>query len=142
MPGSERSPLIRKVDAVTVPVPDLDSGLRFYRDRLGHELLWRNDELGQAGLALPDTDTEIVLSTGLDLAPAWLVASADEAAADVVAAGGRMVAEPADIPVGRVAVVADPFGNPLVLVDLSKGRYVTDETGTVTGVSPSPSPRS
>ncbi|MGP3962494.1 VOC family protein [Nonomuraea sp. 3N208] len=59
-----------------------------------------------------------------------------------MAAGGRMLAEPADIPVGRVAVVADPFGNPLVLVDLSKGRYVTDESGTVTGVSPSPSRRS
>lgn len=140
--SSSSTPLIRKVDAVTVPVPDLDSGLRFYRDRLGHELLWRNDELGQAGLALPDSDTEIVLSTRLDLAPAWLVSSADRAAGDVVAAGGRMLADPADIPVGRVAVVADPFGNPLVLVDLSKGRYVTDESGAVTGVSPSPSRRS
>jgi predicted enzyme related to lactoylglutathione lyase len=135
MTGRERSsPLIRKIDAVTVPVPDLDAGLRFYRDRLGHELLWRNDEVGQAGLGLPESDAEIVLTTGPGLAPAWLVASADEAAREVVAAGGRMVAEPAGIPVGRVAVVADPFGNPLVLVDLSKGRYVTDEAGTVTGV--------
>ncbi|TMR08150.1 VOC family protein [Nonomuraea turkmeniaca] len=95
MPHPDSSPLLRKVDAVTVPVPDLDSGLSFYRDRLGHELLWRNDELGQARLSLPDSDTEIVLSTGLDLAPAWLVSSADEAAAGVVAAGGRILAEPA-----------------------------------------------
>ncbi|SEG88376.1 hypothetical protein SAMN05444920_106230 [Nonomuraea solani] len=128
------TPLLQKIDAVTVPVPDLDSGLRFYRDLLGHELLWRNDRLGQAGLGLPGGDTEIVLATGLTLAPAWLVASAGEAAAEVVAAGGRMVAEPVDIPVGRVAVVADPFGNELVLVDLSKGRYVTAPDGTVTGV--------
>ena len=34
-----------------------------------------------------------------------------------------MITEPVEIPVGRVAVVADPFGNALVLVDLSKGRY-------------------
>jgi predicted enzyme related to lactoylglutathione lyase len=128
-------PLIRKIDAVTVPVPDLDSGLRFYRDRLGHELLWRNDELGQAGLGLPESDAEIVLTTRLGLAPAWLVTSADEAAAELVAAGGRLIAEPADIPVGRVVVVADPFGNALVLVDLSKGRYVTGEGGSVTGVA-------
>jgi catechol 2,3-dioxygenase-like lactoylglutathione lyase family enzyme len=33
------APLLRKVDAVTVPVPDLDTGLRFYRDALGHQLL-------------------------------------------------------------------------------------------------------
>jgi hypothetical protein len=47
-----------------------------------------------------------------------------------------VVSQPFDIPVGRVAVVADPFGNTLVLVDLSKGRYVTDASGNVTGVEP------
>jgi hypothetical protein len=34
-----------------------------------------------------------------------------------------------------VAVVADPFGNPLAVVDLGKGRYVTDADGNVTGVA-------
>jgi hypothetical protein len=45
-----------------------------------------------------------------------------------------VVAEPFDIPAGRVAIVADPSGNTLVLVDLSKGRYVTDDSGNVAGV--------
>jgi predicted enzyme related to lactoylglutathione lyase len=130
------SPLLRKVDAVMVPVPDLDSGLRFYRDGLGHPLLWRNDALGQAGLGLPDSDTELVLTTRLDYAPAWLVSSADAAADAVRAAGGRVIDAPADIPVGRVAVVADAFDNILVLLDLSKGRYTVDDAGSVTGVAP------
>jgi predicted enzyme related to lactoylglutathione lyase len=130
------SPLLQKVDAVTVPVPDLDAGLRFYRDALGHELRWRNDRLGQAGLAVPGTDTELVLTTELAYEPNWLVTSADEAAAAIASAGGRVVVAPFDIPVGRVVVVADPFGNTLVLLDLSKGRYVTDSTGSVTGVAP------
>ena len=129
------TPLLQKVDAVAVPVPDLDAGLRFYRDRLGHELRWRNDQIGQAGLAMPGSGTEIVLTTGQKYEPNWLVTSADDAAAAVQAAGGRLVTAPFDIPVGRVAVVADPFGNILVLVDLSKGRYVTDSTGNVTGVN-------
>lgn len=128
------TPLLRMIDAIAVPVPDLDSGLRFYRDHLGHALLWRNDAIGQAGLALPDGDTELVLTTQLDYAPNWLVTSADDAAAAVQAAGGRVVTAPFDIPVGRIAVVADPFGNLLVLIDLSKGRYTTDERGAVTGV--------
>jgi hypothetical protein len=34
---------------------------------------------------------------------------------------------------GTLAVVADPFGNPLVLLDLSKGTFVTDDDGNVTG---------
>jgi predicted enzyme related to lactoylglutathione lyase len=130
----QTTPLLQKVDAVTVAVPDLDVGLGFYRDRLGHQLRWRNDEIGAAGLALPGSDTEIVLTTRLRYEPNWLVASADHAAAAVAAAGGRIIAEPEDIPVGRVAVVEDPFGNVLVLLDLSKGRYVTDDDRTVKGV--------
>jgi predicted enzyme related to lactoylglutathione lyase len=109
--------------------------LRFYRDSLGHELRWRNDDIGQAGLALASSDTEIVLSTQQSYEPDWLVTSADEAAAAVRAADGRVVTEPFDIPVDRVAVVADPFGNILVLLDLSKGHYVTDTAGNVTAVT-------
>jgi len=129
------APLLRKVDAVTVGVPDLDSGLRFYRDALGHELRWRNDEIGQVALALPDADTELVLSTELGYEPNWLVESADDAARAFTSAGGTILSGPFDIPVGRVAVVADPFGNVLVLLDLSKGRYLTDADGRVTGVT-------
>lgn len=134
--GSMREePLLQKVDAVTVRVPDLDSGLRFYRDGLGHELKWRHDQLGQAGLWLPGSDTELVLSALLEYAPNWLVASAEGAARAIESAGGTMIARPFEIPVGRVAVAADPFGNSLVLVDLSKGRYVTGDDGQVTGVT-------
>ena len=126
------------VDAVTVPVPDLEQGLRFYRDRLGHELLWRSEAIGQAALRLPESSTELVLSTGLSYAPIWLVASVEQATETFVAAGGRVLAKPARIAVGEVAVVADPFGNALVLLDLSAGRYVTDPEGNVIGVESNP----
>jgi catechol 2,3-dioxygenase-like lactoylglutathione lyase family enzyme len=134
--GMSPSSVLRMVDAVTVSVPDLDQGLAFYRDRLGHDLIWRNDDVGQAGLRLPDSETEIVLSRSLPYAPNWLVSSVPEAVADIVAAGGSVVVEPRGIAVGRMAVVADPFGNSLILVDLSNGRYATDDTGRVTGVEP------
>ncbi|MEP6697720.1 MAG: hypothetical protein ABJA34_12720, partial [Pseudonocardiales bacterium] len=65
---------------------------------------------------------ELVLTTRLDNAPNWLVSSADDAALAVRAAGGRVITEPLDIPVGRIVVVKDAFGNTLVLIDLSKGR--------------------
>jgi predicted enzyme related to lactoylglutathione lyase len=129
------SPLFQKVDAVTIPVRSLDDGLEFYRDGLGHRLLWRNDAVGQAGLRLPASDTELVLTTEQGYEPDWLVESVDEAVAAIRVAGGRLLAEPVHIPVGRAAVVADPFGNTLVLLDLSTGRYVTDGAGNVTGVA-------
>ena len=128
-------PLFKKVDAVTVPVPDLDAGLRFYAGACGHSLNWRNDALGQAGLALPDSDTELVLTTELRYEPNWLVDAVDDAVERLCAAGCAVISAPADIPVGRVAVVSDPFGNVLVLLDLSKGTYVTDADGRVTGVA-------
>jgi predicted enzyme related to lactoylglutathione lyase len=126
--------LLKRVDAVTVRVPDLDDGLRFYRDVLGHRLRWRNDSLGQLALELPDDKTELVLTTEQDYEPNWLVDSVDDSVQTFRKRGGTVAVEPFDIPVGRVAVVLDPFGNALVLIDLSKGTYVSDATGAVTGV--------
>ena len=135
-----RFPLLRLVDSVTIPVPDLEAGLRLYRDVLGHELLWRHDSIGQAGLRLPEAGTELVLSTRDAYAPNWLVTSVAEAVAVMLDAGGELVLAPTSIPVGRLAVVNDPFGNTLVLLDLSSGCYTTDATGHVTGVAPAPGP--
>ncbi|KRF41386.1 VOC family protein [Terrabacter sp. Soil810] len=122
-------PVLRSVDAITIPVPGLDEGLAFYRDRLGHQLLWRNDAVGQAGLALPDSRVEVVLSTRQQMEPNWLVESIDTAVHDLVEAGASVAAEPATIPVGRVAVVIDPFGNPLVLVELTGGYETATDRG-------------
>lgn len=120
--------ILRRVDAVSVPVPDLDAGLRFYGQALGHRLKWRNDEVGQAGLELPDGDSELVLTTRQSYEPNWLVDDVDDAVTRLIEHGGDLIAAPFDIPVGRAAVVLDPFGNALVLVDLSKGTYTTAPT--------------
>jgi predicted enzyme related to lactoylglutathione lyase len=126
--------LLRKVDCVQVPVPDLDSGLAFYRDRLGHELIWRSETA--AGLRLADSDSEVVLQTERPHGEVdFLVDSVDQAVTQFARAGGAVLSAPFDIPVGRVAVVVDPFGNPLTILDLTKGRYVTDADGNVTGVA-------
>lgn len=85
--------LLRAVDAVTVKVPDLDAGLRFYRDVLGHSLKWRNDTLGQAGLGLPDAETEIVLSTEHGYEPNWLVDAVDQAVQTFRANGGSVLVD-------------------------------------------------
>jgi hypothetical protein len=53
-------PLPQYVDAVTVPVPDLDRGLTFYRDVPGHQLIWRSEAAGQAWPRTPGSGTEIV----------------------------------------------------------------------------------
>ncbi|HEV8574637.1 MAG TPA: VOC family protein, partial [Dehalococcoidia bacterium] len=99
-------PLFQTIDCLQVPVPDLEVGLEFYRDRLGHELIWRTETA--AGLRMPETDVEIVIQTERPQLEANLkVASADAAAERIVEAGGKLVAGPFDIQIGRCAVVLD-----------------------------------
>ena len=122
--------LIRKVDALQLPVPSVEEGLVFYRDRLGHEVIWRTETA--AALRLRETDSEIVLQTereGVEVD--LLVDSADAAARAVEAAGGRVVVQPFEILIGRCVVVEDPWGNRLVLLDMSRGALATDEHGNV-----------
>jgi predicted enzyme related to lactoylglutathione lyase len=125
--------LFEKIDCVQIPVPDLEAGLAFYRDRLGHELIWRTGTA--AGLRMPETDAEIVIQTERPQMEVDLkVASAEEAVERMVISGGKLVAGPFDIQIGRCAVVLDPWGNALVVLDSSKGRFVTDKEGNVVGV--------
>ncbi len=125
-------PLIRQVDCIQIPVPDLEDALAFYRDRLDHELIWRTETA--AGLKLPECEAEIVLQTERpQLEPNLKVDSADAAASLFVKAGGSVVVAPFDIRIGRCAVVQDPFGNRLVLLDASKGLLTTNDHGNVTG---------
>jgi catechol 2,3-dioxygenase-like lactoylglutathione lyase family enzyme len=126
------TPLIRNVDAVVVRVPDLEQGLGFYRDHLGHRLLWRTRE--SCGLAMSGSDSELVLSVKLGPETDLKVDSSEEAARRFVAGGGRIIAGPDEIQTGTLVVVADPFGNELVLLDSAKGRFVVGESGEVTGV--------
>lgn len=87
---------------------------------------------------MPGTDAEIVLQTedpGQEVD--FLVDSADKSAKRFVEAGGKIIVEPFEIQIGRCAVLQDPWGNPLVLLDMTKGRLATDADGNVSGnISP------
>ena len=125
-------PLIRKVDCIQIQVPNLDAGLAFYRDQLGHQLVWRTERA--VGLRLPDTDAEIVLQIerpGMEIN--LLVDSVDAAVARIVAAGGTVVVPPFEIQIGRCVVVCDPWGTQLIMLDTSKGLLETDADGNVIG---------
>lgn len=62
------------------------------------------------------------MSTKLDPETDILVEPVDHAVAVFKKAGGKTITPPEDVAVGKAAVVEDPFGNKLTLVDLSKRR--------------------
>lgn len=130
-------PIFRKLDSLQLPVSDLDAAFAFYTG-LGHELIWRSSVA--FGLRLPDSDAELVCfrprperdAPEVDIT----VASVEDAVPRFVSAGGAVLVDPFDIAIGRCAVVEDPFGNVLVLLDNSLGRLATNAHGIVVGIEP------
>jgi predicted enzyme related to lactoylglutathione lyase len=59
--------------------------------------------------------------------------SVPEAIERITEAGGRLVTRPFEIQVGRYAKLHDPWNNPLVILDFSKGKLETDPEGNVIG---------
>lgn len=126
------TPLLQKIDSIRIPVPDIETGLAFYRDQLGHVLIWRLDH--GAGLRMPGSNAELVLvPQGDDLQVNFQVASADAAAERFVESGGKVLVQPFNTINGRAAVVQDPFGNIYALRDDRLGELITDEQGKVLG---------
>ncbi len=128
----ESAPLFRKLDCYSLPVENLDAAIAFY-GALGHQLIWR-DGNHAAGLRLPDSDAEIVLHT--DKRPVetcLLVKSVPNAIERIMNAGGKLVFGPIEIQVGMYAMLQDPWNNPVVVLDFSKGLLETDSEGNVIG---------
>ena len=105
-----------------VRVDDLQAGVDFYARAFGFRLSWRDDV--SAGMAMPETDAEVVLYT-IDL-PAgvsvhYLVDDVPDAVADYVRSGGIVRVAPFDIRIGKCAVLEDPFGNAVCVLDASTG---------------------
>ncbi|GAA0466441.1 hypothetical protein Ade02nite_46640 [Paractinoplanes deccanensis] len=109
--------MLRKIDCVMVTVPDLEAGAAFYTETFGLRRLWQDEK--SIGLGMAETDAEIVLHTALlDVSVHYLV---DDVDAAVRGYPGRVRTAPFDIAVGRCAVVEDPFGNAVGILDLRKG---------------------
>ena len=124
--------LFTKVDCFRLYVPDLEKGLKYYRDGLGLEVIWRSDTA--IGLGLDHDVTEIVIHNEregqeVDL----MVDSVVEAVKTIEMAGGKVVTGPFDIRIGKCAVVEDPWGNNYVILDSTKGTFVTDREGHIIG---------
>jgi len=114
--------MLRKIDCVMVRVDDLTAAEAFYTSVFALRPLWRDESA--VGLTMPETDAEIVLHT-MDLPPDltvhYLVDDVVSAVATYERAGCTVRTPPFDVPVGRCAVLEDPFGNAICVIDLSKG---------------------
>ena len=121
------SSLLRKIDCVMIKVGDLVSAGEFYRRTLGLQPSW--SDAHAIALKMPESEAEIVLHDDSDIprecSVHYLVDDAKAAAAHLASAGCPIVVPPFEVRIGVCAVLRDPFGNLLNLLDMSKGPIAT-----------------
>jgi lactoylglutathione lyase len=115
--------MLRKIDCVMIRVDDLEAAATYYTGVFGLRPVWRDDT--SIGLAFPETDAEIVLHRDQGIPSRvevhYLVDDVVSAVQAFKAQGCRVLEAPFDIPIGRCAVIEDPFGTILCILDMSKG---------------------
>jgi predicted enzyme related to lactoylglutathione lyase len=118
--------MLRKIDCVMVRVDDMETATRFYTDAFGLKRLWQDES--SVGMGMPETDAELVLHT-MDLPKEigvhYLVDDVVAAVATLTAKGCIIREAPFDVAIGKCAVIEDPFGNVLCILDMSKGARKT-----------------
>lgn len=87
-----------------------------------------------AGLGMADGKTEVIIKTDdhrheVDIK----VGSVIEAVRIIEKAGGKVMAGPFDIRIGKCAVVRDPWDNEHVILDATRGTFMTDHDGNIIG---------
>lgn len=115
--------MLRKIDCVMIRVNDVEAAAGYYARVFGLQPQWSGDD--SIGLALPETDAEIVLHNDPDIPSAaevhYLVDDVIEAVAHFALHGCQVLVAPFDITIGKCAVISDPFNTRLCILDMTKG---------------------
>jgi lactoylglutathione lyase len=115
--------MLKKIDCVMIRVEDLEAAAVYYSDVFGLRRIWQDET--SVGLGFPETDAEVVLHRNPEIpSPVDVHYLVDDVVYSVQVLrenGCRVLSEPFDIPIGKCAVVRDPFGTTLSILDMSNG---------------------
>lgn len=125
--------MLKKMDCINVKVEDPEKARDFCVRVLGMRQAWSDEAEGSIGLRFPDSDAEIVrhriasIPSKVDVT--YLVDDVPLAVLTLEREGCTVVTAPFEVAVGRCAVVVDPFGTSLSLIDLTNPEGVRVRTG-------------
>jgi lactoylglutathione lyase len=115
--------MLRKIDCVMLKVPELEKAAAYYESVFGLKRLWQDAH--SVGMGMPETDAEIVLHDNpnipKDINVHYLVDDVLQAVDHLATNGCIIRAQPFDIAIGKSAVLEDPFGNIICILDMTKG---------------------
>jgi len=126
--------MLRKIDCVMIRVDDIDAAATYYAEVFGLRPQWSGDD--SIGLVFPETDAEIVLHRDSNIPSSvevyYLVDDVVAVVANYAAKGCRVLVEPFDITIGKCAVIQDPFGTRLCILDMTRGPRPLNLAGSPT----------
>lgn len=111
-----------KIDSIMFRVTDLDASAAFYSAVLGLRQVWRDDGHQMIGFVFPESDSEIVIHTNPDIPNpdfSFLVNDVEAFVRTVRDADHTVLVEPFDVRTGKLAVLSDPDGNAISIIDLT-----------------------
>ena len=114
---------LRKVDAVMHLVDDIYEAAEFYEKVMGLKRGWTDDKNKMIGMLFPGNDTEIVLHMNKYLPNpnvSFQVEDVMEFVEKYKAKGYKVLEAPFDIRCGKCAILEDPYGNGLEIMDITK----------------------
>lgn len=112
-----------KIDSIMFRVKDLDKSAAFYEKVLGLKKAWRDEKEGMIGFTLPGNDSEIVIHSNPHIPNpdfCFLVRDVEESCREYTEKGFRISMGPFGVRCGKCAVLEDPDGNKIPIIDLTR----------------------
>jgi predicted enzyme related to lactoylglutathione lyase len=114
-----------------IRVDSLEVAAAYYRDVFGLRPNWSDDV--SIGLKFPESDTEIVLHNDPNIPSSievyYLVRDVIDEVKSYTEKGCHLLVAPFDIRIGKCAVIKDPFGTRLCILDITKGHRLSNLAG-------------
>lgn len=114
---------LKKIDAVLLRVKNLEKSAAFYVDVMGLKRGWNDTERQMIGLLFPGNDTELVLHCDENLPDPNISYQVDDVVKFVEeykCRGYKVLVEPFDIRCGKCAILQDPEGHSVEVMDITK----------------------
>jgi len=111
------------MDFIMIRVDNVEAAASYYVDVFGLRPRWSGD--GSIGLGFPETDAEIVFHCDPKIPSSvevyYLVDDVVAVVANYAVQGCQVLVSPFDITIGKCAVLQDPFGTRLCILDMTNG---------------------
>jgi predicted enzyme related to lactoylglutathione lyase len=123
-----------KIDNIMFFVKDLEKASKFYENVLGLKRVWTDKKNKMIGFVFDESDSEIVIHGDPEIPNpdfSFLVENVEQFCEEYREKGYSLIREPFDVRCGKFAILADPDGNAIPIIDLTKfgnkPRYDEDQ---------------